>query len=138
MSSSTQKYTRQYLIVPNKLGMNGTDITAEATSNSIGIEGYNQLTLSLNLDWIAATVVVVKVDISLDGGASPTWATLQTLTAAGGGAFTAADDVRNRAVSADDIWALNYAVNGKLARVRITGTGATDDVIYVSALLGAV
>lgn len=62
MSHGPRLLVRQYVIVPDKVGLNGVGLDAERTGNPLGCSGMTTLTLAVNLTWVAAS----EVDISYD------------------------------------------------------------------------
>jgi hypothetical protein len=108
---------------------NAVDITAEATSRSIGCQGYNSISLYSFLDFTACTAVLYNIDVQHEG--STNWFPLTSVSVAGGTGTRAVYTDSTATGGADKKFIANFAIpeGSSILRVRVIGTGATDDTL---------
>jgi hypothetical protein len=135
MSGYTKGFTREHLISPAELGLNGVVVAngAPVTSSTFDATGYNQLRLDFSLTRVAATVLTFYLDHSRDGGS--TWERLKTSSIAAG-TETLSDHLVSLAVAGSVNFPYLTSIFYKKMRLVITTTNGTTDTVTVGVAVG--
>lgn len=136
----SQKFaSRQEVFTPIDLGLNALAMNSARTSNWIGCEGFNQLTLEFDCVRVAGTFLTWFIDVSRDLSSVKNARRLQIVTASAAGVDTLMDHQWSIDLTAGskkfalDI-PLNY-YNVRIASLTWTTAGATD-TLSLGATLG--
>jgi hypothetical protein len=131
-----RRFTRQVVINPTMLGLNGATLDAEKTSNTFSIANLNELTIYVNATRVAYTALILKVDVTPEDGSVSNWYSLNGQASAAGvttnvvwtDTFTTSASVKY-AVTLPEFG--TPSINGRQARVKVSSTagGASDTAI---------
>lgn len=118
------------------LGLNGVLLSASTNSNAFRADGYNQITIEVQVTWGAATAVTFFLATSVDG---TNWGRIQSGSISAG-VETLSDRQWSKAVSASKNYTVNVPVNYTYMRIEsLTGTGSpTTDTAKLFVRLGNV
>ena len=133
MASGPQKYLRQTDISAGLLGLSAITGSSETTSSTFDVSGYNELTLTAALTWVAASKITIVPEYSNDAGT--TWCRLASESVAAG-VSTLTQFQWERAVTASENYSVSLGLNYKLMRLKVTMTGGTTDALTITAKLG--
>lgn len=134
---SRERHIQQEFYDPAQIALLAVALSASNNSAALRCEGFNQLSLEINLSlWGAASAITFFLEYSND---ATNWYRIQVGDIAATGVETLTDRQWSKAVDAAKKYAINISINAKYIRVAaFTGTGATTDVASVSATLGVV
>lgn len=118
---------------PVELGLNGVTLAEERTSNSIGADGFTQLTVQVVATRGSYTALLFAIDISLDNGTTFTPIMTQAVSS---GAITLSNGAYTFTTSTTDSMVVNGPINYPFIRLRIDGTAgdSTDSVLVYMRL----
>lgn len=131
---------RAVVMTPADLGMNGVVAAngAPVTSNTFLLAGWDDITIYVFLDYVAATRVDVELLVSpiFDTGATA-FHSLQSETVAAGTATLSTYEQQKAVAAADLRFATRIKnLNAVEGRLRIEGVNGTTDTITVYAIRG--
>ena len=126
-----------HLYRPAFLGLNGVTFASSRNSNPFGVEGMNQLTLTVHVTYVAATDISFYLQHSEDG---TNWAPIQIGDL---DPSTGIETLRPRQfvqpVSASENFTMNIPLCYNMLRIAtIVGTAATTDSVVMYARGGRV
>ena len=128
---------KQRDVIASKLNLSARAVVngSYSVSDAFGVQGYNQLTLEIFLDYAASTACLFYIETSKDNSK---WHRVQS-TSTTAGTATCSDLVYSKAIAAaDDYWTINIPLNYDYVRLGFTATGGTTDTVTVNAKLGVV
>lgn len=134
--SSHGRFILQEFFSPTFLNMNARAISAGINSNGIPCEGFNQLSLEIYLDYVAATDLTFFIATSPD---DVNYGRIQSGSISAG-VETLSDRQWSKAISAaDKRFTVNLPLNYRWVRIEsLDGTSASTDTVTIYATLGKV
>jgi hypothetical protein len=133
-------YTISDEIYPRELGLNAVAVNVTRTSNAVGCEGYNQLTVSVDYTFGNGTALTMYAEETNDLSGTPVWRRIQSISIAAG-VGTLSNLLWSKTVgAANQNYTINIPLTYKNVRIVFAMTGAPNaaDLITVRALLGIV
>jgi hypothetical protein len=125
-----------YQYTPANLGVNGVLLSASGNSNAIPVGQAVKVRLDIDLTWGAATDVSFLVQTRRLGDTDWKFMQLGAASPVTAGQVDYSDYKHVKAVTASKHWTEEIDLTGGADQLRlmsITGTGATTDVVSISA-----
>ena len=132
MSLGPQQYIRQADISAGLLGLSAITGSSTTTSSSFDVSGYNELTLSCALTWVASSKITIIPEYSDDKGT--TWHRIMSESVAAG-VSTLTQFQWERTVTASENFTVSLGMNYSFMRLKVTMTDGTTDLLTTKAKL---